>query len=70
MDVNGDITSLWRYLGTFVVVYGCVWVYGVATATICAMLRLECIVYMGEIDTKRQKLNVFRMNTLGATIVP
>ena len=55
-------------------VYGCVGVYGVATATVCAMLMLECIVYMhvymGEIDTKKQKLNVFRMNTLGATIVP
>lgn len=51
-------------------VYGCVGIYGVATATICAMLMLECTVYMGEIDTKKQKLNVFRMNTLEATIVP
>ena len=34
------------------------------------MLGLECIVYMGEVDTERQKLNVFRMNTLGATVVP
>ena len=44
--------------------------HGVATATVCAMLGLECIVYMGEVDTERQKLNVFRMNTLGATVVP
>lgn len=34
--------------------------HGVATATVCAMLGLECIVYMGEVDTERQKLNVFR----------
>jgi len=44
--------------------------HGVATATVCAMLGLECIVYMGEVDTERQKLNVFRMNTLGATVIP
>jgi tryptophan synthase len=44
--------------------------HGVATATVCAMLGLECIVYMGAVDTERQKLNVFRMNTLGAKVVP
>jgi len=44
--------------------------HGVATATICAKLGLECIVYMGAVDTERQKLNVFRMNTLGAKVVP
>jgi len=44
--------------------------HGVATATICAKLGLECIVYMGAVDCERQKLNVFRMNTLGAKVVP
>ena len=44
--------------------------HGVATATACAMLGLECIVYMGAVDCERQKLNVFRMNTLGAKVVP
>jgi len=44
--------------------------HGVATATVCAMLGLECIVYMGAVDCERQKLNVFRMNTLGATVIP
>jgi len=44
--------------------------HGVATATVCAMLGLECIVYMGAVDVERQKLNVFRMNTLGATVIP
>ena len=44
--------------------------HGVATATVCAMLGLECVVYMGAVDCERQKLNVFRMNTLGATVVP
>jgi tryptophan synthase len=44
--------------------------HGVATATICAKLGLECIVYMGAVDCDRQKLNVFRMNTLGAKVVP
>jgi tryptophan synthase len=44
--------------------------HGVATATVCAMLGLECIVYMGAKDCERQKLNVFRMNTLGAKVVP
>mmetsp|Transcript_10602 Transcript_10602/g.10156 ORF Transcript_10602/g.10156 Transcript_10602/m.10156 type:complete len:696 (-) Transcript_10602:61-2148(-) len=44
--------------------------HGVATATVCAMLGLECIVYMGAVDCERQKLNVFRMKTLGAKVVP
>lgn len=44
--------------------------HGVATAAACALLDLECIVYMGEIDTERQKLNCFRMRELGATVVP
>ncbi len=42
--------------------------HGVATATVCAMLGLECIVYMGEDDIKRQSLNVFRMKLLGAEV--
>jgi len=44
--------------------------HGVATATICAMLDMECVVYMGEEDCERQKLNVFRMKLLGAKVVP
>jgi tryptophan synthase beta chain len=44
--------------------------HGVATATICAMLGLECIVYMGEEDIHRQSLNVFRMKLLGAEVRP
>ncbi len=44
--------------------------HGVATAAACAMLGLECIVYMGEVDVHRQTLNVFRMKLLGATVVP
>lgn len=43
--------------------------HGVATATICAMLGMECIVYMGEKDVQRQALNVFRMKLLGAEVV-
>ena len=42
--------------------------HGVATATVCAMLGLECIVYMGEVDIARQSLNVFRMKLLGAEV--
>ena len=42
--------------------------HGVATATVCAMLDQECIVYMGEEDIKRQALNVFRMRLLGAEV--
>jgi tryptophan synthase beta chain len=44
--------------------------HGVATATACALLGLECVVYMGEIDIERQALNVFRMNLLGAEVRP
>ncbi|MCS3868988.1 tryptophan synthase beta chain [Chryseobacterium ginsenosidimutans] len=44
--------------------------HGVATATACALLGLECIVYMGEIDIQRQAPNVARMKMLGATVVP
>jgi tryptophan synthase beta chain len=43
--------------------------HGVATATACALFGLECTVYMGEEDIRRQKLNVFNMRTLGATVV-
>jgi len=43
--------------------------HGVATATACALLGLECIVYMGAEDVERQKLNVFRMRILGAQVV-
>lgn len=43
--------------------------HGVATATACALLNLECIVYMGAEDVKRQALNVFRMELLGATVI-
>ena len=44
--------------------------HGVATATVCALMGLECIVYMGEIDIERQAPNVARMKMLGATVVP
>jgi len=44
--------------------------HGVATATICARYGLECIVYMGSEDVKRQSPNVYRMNLLGAKVVP
>ena len=44
--------------------------HGVASATICAKLGLECIVYMGEVDIARQSLNVFRMKLLGAEVRP
>lgn len=43
--------------------------HGVATATACALLGLECVVYMGEVDTRRQALNVARMRMLGAEVV-
>jgi tryptophan synthase beta chain len=42
--------------------------HGVATATVCARLGLECVVYMGEVDAARQALNVFRMKLLGAEV--
>ena len=44
--------------------------HGVATATACALFGLECTVYMGEEDIRRQKLNVFNMKTMGANVVP
>jgi tryptophan synthase beta chain len=44
--------------------------HGVASATAAAYLDLECVVYMGELDTKRQELNVARMKMLGATVIP
>ncbi|MGI4778516.1 MAG: tryptophan synthase subunit beta [Janthinobacterium lividum] len=44
--------------------------HGVATATICARYGLECVIYMGSQDVKRQSPNVYRMNLLGATVVP
>lgn len=43
--------------------------HGVATATVCALFGLDCTIYMGEEDTKRQALNVFRMELLGAKVV-
>lgn len=43
--------------------------HGVATATACAMFGMECVIYMGKIDIKRQALNVFRMELLGARVV-
>lgn len=42
--------------------------HGVATATVCALLGLQCTIFMGAVDIKRQKLNVFRMELLGATV--
>src|SRR6202023_2111926 len=44
--------------------------HGVATATACARFGLNCVVYMGSVDVERQKPNVFRMNLLGAKVVP
>jgi tryptophan synthase beta chain len=44
--------------------------HGVATATACALLDLDCVVYMGEKDIERQALNVYRMDLLGAEVVP
>ena len=43
--------------------------HGVATASVCALFGLQCIIYMGEEDIRRQRLNVFRMRLLGATVV-
>ena len=43
--------------------------HGVATATVCARFGLQCVVYMGEEDMRRQELNVFRMRLMGATVV-
>jgi tryptophan synthase beta chain len=44
--------------------------HGVATATVCALFGLDCVVYMGEEDVRRQALNVYRMNLLGAEVRP
>jgi tryptophan synthase beta chain len=44
--------------------------HGVATATVCARFGLECVVYMGEEDMRRQKLNVYRMELMGARVIP
>lgn len=44
--------------------------HGVATATVCALMGMECIVYMGKLDMERQKPNVERMRILGATVIP
>ena len=44
--------------------------HGVATATAAALLGMECVVFMGEEDTRRQALNVYRMKLLGATVIP
>lgn len=44
--------------------------HGVATATVCALMGIECVVYMGAVDIKRQAPNVARMKMLGATVVP
>ncbi len=44
--------------------------HGVATATVCARFGLECVVYMGEEDMRRQRLNVYRMELMGARVVP
>jgi len=44
--------------------------HGVATATVCALMGMECVVYMGEVDIERQAPNVARMKMLGATVVP
>jgi tryptophan synthase beta chain len=44
--------------------------HGVATATACALLGLQCVVYMGEVDMARQELNVFRMRLMGAEVAP
>ena len=44
--------------------------HGVATATVCALMGLSCVVYMGEVDIERQRPNVFRMKLLGAEVVP
>ena len=44
--------------------------HGVATATVCALMNMECIVYMGKTDTQRQQVNVEKMKMLGATVIP
>ena len=44
--------------------------HGVATATVCAMFGFECAIYMGRVDMERQSLNVFRMRSMGAEVIP
>ena len=44
--------------------------HGLATATVCALFNLKCVIYMGEVDIKRQAPNVFKMKLLGAQIQP
>lgn len=44
--------------------------HGVATATVCALMNMECVVYMGKTDMERQRINVEKMKMLGATVVP
>ncbi|MCX7876498.1 MAG: tryptophan synthase subunit beta [Melioribacteraceae bacterium] len=44
--------------------------HGVATATVCAKFGLKCVIYLGEVDIERQKLNVFRMKMMGAEVIP
>src|SRR5574344_91761 len=44
--------------------------HGVATATVCALMNMECVVYMGKTDVERQKRNVQKMEMLGATVIP
>ncbi len=44
--------------------------HGVATATVCALMNMECIVYMGKTDVERQHINVEKMKMLGATVIP
>lgn len=44
--------------------------HGVATATVCALFGMDCTIYMGAVDIKRQELNVFRMELLGAKVIP
>ena len=44
--------------------------HGVATATVCALMNMECVVYMGKTDVERQRVNVEKMRMLGATVVP
>ncbi|PNB77007.1 tryptophan synthase subunit beta, partial [Pseudomonas sp. FW305-BF6] len=43
--------------------------HGVATATVCALLNLDCVIFMGAEDVRRQELNVFRMELLGAKVI-
>ena len=44
--------------------------HGVATATVCALMNMECVVYMGKTDVERQRINVEKMKMLGATVIP